>query len=128
MLVSLKKKNSFFIILYCASYRRWLSNTFSFVFYIASYRRWLFNTFSSVSWFLFFPGRWFCPPFRPCIMSFILFFFCCSCVPLYNFSYTYEYLLSSSKSFVDRWMLDSVNFFDVPSFRACKQCISDYNS
>ncbi|KAH7650931.1 Glycosyl transferase family 14 protein [Dioscorea alata] len=27
-----------------------------------------------------------------------------SCVPLYNFSYTYEYLLSSSKSFVDSFL------------------------
>lgn len=30
-------------------------------------------------------------------------FFSGSCIPLYNFSYIYEYIMSASTSFVDRW-------------------------
>ena len=28
----------------------------------------------------------------------------CSCIPLYNFSYIYEYIMSTPTSFVDRWV------------------------
>lgn len=39
------------------------------------------------------------------LTSFLLCSF--SCIPLYNFSYVYDYIMSSSTSFVDRW----VNYF-----------------
>jgi hypothetical protein len=32
-----------------------------------------------------------------------------SCIPLYNFSYTYDYIMSTSRSFVDRWVVQSLN-------------------
>lgn len=32
-----------------------------------------------------------------------------SCIPLYNFSYTYDYIMSTSTSFVDRSVVQSLN-------------------
>lgn len=38
--------------------------------------------------------------------------FLCSCVPLYNFSYIYKYIMSSPRSFVDRYLLFTLASFD----------------
>ena len=38
--------------------------------------------------------------------------FSCSCVPLYNFSYTYDYVISSSKSFVDSFLDPKGNWYN----------------
>lgn len=43
------------------------------------------------------------PVIKRCATHLIFFFSsCCSCIPLYNFSYTYDYILSTPTSFVDR--------------------------
>lgn len=40
--------------------------------------------------------------------SSLVFWCCCRCVPLYNFTFIYDYLLGANMSFVDWWALQQV--------------------